>query len=233
MEYTSKGWQVDPTPSLETWPWPGGSGSATTRAGDATTVLRYLAHVYNAEVEPIKEPVLDDWSYNKRRITGGTSWSEHAAGTALDINATDHPYKTTAEQNFTAADLRAVERILGHLEGAVEWLRGWDPMHFQLAPDSGGRLARIAAKVRPDLARLLNPQAAGQGPPLPVEEEDMARVMRCTGRADALQDGPLFIGLSAEESKNLQASGLKLVWVTAGTWDALAAGKASGQPARA
>ncbi len=66
-----------------------------------------------------------------------------------------------------------------------------------------------------------------------TEEDEMARIMRATERADALQDGPLFLGLNPEESKNLQASGLKLVWITAGTWDALAAGKASGQTARA
>ncbi len=153
--YTGRGWQVDPTPPLTTWAWPGGAGSATTRAGDATTVLQYLAHIYNLKVESIREPLLDDWSYNKRQITGGTSWSEHAAGTALDINATDHPYKTSAEQNFTQTQIRVIEGILSDLEGAVEWLRGWDPMHFQLARDTGGRLARVAAKVRPDLNSLL------------------------------------------------------------------------------
>lgn len=154
-EYTKNGWQVDPNPPLSTWAWPGGMGTATTRAGDATTVLQCLAYFYNQQVQAIKEPVLDDWSYNKRIITGGSYWSEHAGGTALDINATDHPYKTTAEQNFSAAQIKAAEGILGYFEGAVEWLRGWDPMHWQLARDSGGRLARIAAKVRPDLDRFL------------------------------------------------------------------------------
>lgn len=69
----------------------------------------------------------------------------------------------------------------------------------------------------------------GSAPPT-EEDDDMARIMRSTGKPDALQDGPLFIGLNAEESKNLAASGLKVVWITPGTWDALANGAATGQP---
>lgn len=33
-------------------------------------------------------------AFNCRRVTGGTGWSEHASGTALDINPVQNPYVT-------------------------------------------------------------------------------------------------------------------------------------------
>lgn len=35
-------------------------------------------------------------AFNCRRVTGGTGWSEHAYGTALDINPIQNPYVTMA-----------------------------------------------------------------------------------------------------------------------------------------
>ena len=135
------------------------------RAGDVASLLNWVIIKFHKHVEPIDQGVLDDWGWAYRKTTGGGSISNHASGTAVDINATRHPYGTKATKNFTADQIRAIEALLSVVNKdaeVVRWLRDHDPMHFEINyQNRGGTPANVAAAVR----RLSTPDG---GAPAPV-----------------------------------------------------------------
>jgi len=55
-------------------------------------LLVTFAAEFNQHVEPIDGGALDDWGYCFRNVRGTTDkLSNHASGTAIDLNATKHP----------------------------------------------------------------------------------------------------------------------------------------------
>lgn len=153
------------------------------RAGAVAEVFDWLIRRFHAEVEPIDEGVLDDWSYHYRKVVGGSSLSNHASATAVDLNATRHPFQTRATANFTASQIDAIRRILADavVDGrpALRWLDGHDPMHFEVNyVDRGGS---------PDAVRVLADRLKGGTPaPAPVIEPLAPRPIDYTNPDDAL-----------------------------------------------
>lgn len=120
------------------------------RAGDVATIFNWLIKRFHNEVEPIDRGVLDDWSYAYRIVVGGSSLSNHASGTAVDLNATKHPFNTKATANFSGAQILAIRQILADAkvngQDVLRWLDGHDPMHFEINYISrGGTVANVAA----------------------------------------------------------------------------------------
>ena len=137
------------------------------RAGAVGTVFQHLIRDFHDQVEPITEgPVLDDWSYAYRKVTNGSSFSNHSSGTAVDLNADDHPYGTSAARNFTAQQIATINRLLDDKysvggKRVVRWLDGHDPMHFEINyMNRGGSPNEVAA-----LAAAL--EGAAPVPPVP------------------------------------------------------------------
>lgn len=102
------------------------------RAGGVAVVLAEVIRRFHAEVEPIDQGILDDWSHNYRLVREGSSWSNHASGTAVDLNATRHPFRTSAAANFTPAQINAARRIVADMAPVVRWIEGSDPMHWEI-----------------------------------------------------------------------------------------------------
>jgi hypothetical protein len=129
------------------------------RKGACLAMLKYVVEQFNSRVENIDPPgeELDDWSYNERPIRGSaTELSNHASGTAVDLNSLRHPLGTAPSDNFSEAQQDEVNRILNETGGTVRWGGNYtgrqDPMHFEInAPES-----EVAAAV----ARL--PQHEGE-----------------------------------------------------------------------
>ena len=120
------------------------------RAGGVAVVFDWLIRRFHNEVEPIDQGVLDDWSYAYRVVRFGSSLSNHASGTAVDLNATKHPFNTKAASNFTANQIAAIRRILADArvngQEVIRWLDGHDPMHFEINYMSrGGTVDNVAA----------------------------------------------------------------------------------------
>lgn len=120
------------------------------RAGDVATIFNWLIKRFHEEVEPIDTGVLDDWSYAYRKVREGSSLSNHASGTAVDLNATKHPFQTRATSNFTTGQIAAIRAILDEAkvngQEVLRWLDGHDPMHFEINYISrGGTVANVAA----------------------------------------------------------------------------------------
>ena len=100
---------------------------------DAGVILAAFAAEFHAQVEPIDEGVFDDWAYAYRDVRGSDSdLSNHASGTAIDLNATKHPLH--AENTFTkqqAAKIRELCKKYG-LRWGGDYAKRKDEMHFEV-----------------------------------------------------------------------------------------------------
>jgi hypothetical protein len=117
------------------------------RKGDVSVVLLYLLKQFNATVEPVRQK--DTGGYNPRSIISSTVLSNHASGTAVDINWQDHVMGSV--NTFTPKQEFAIYRILAFLEGTVRWGGNYsgrkDEMHFEInAPLS--KVTDVAEKIR-------------------------------------------------------------------------------------
>jgi hypothetical protein len=63
---------------------------------------------------------------------------------------------------FTDAQVGTIYAILNEVEGAVDWLEGYDEMHFEIDVDAN-TLAKIAARL---------PAGGGTPEPAPIDEDD-------------------------------------------------------------
>lgn len=125
-------------------------GRVALRAGDVSVVLLWVANRFHEQVEPLEWP--GNWGFAERLIRGSsTTLSNHASGTALDLNAPQHPLGTDPSANFTVAQIDRIREIVDYCEGAIRWGGSYtgrrDPMHFE-ANAGAAVMKRIADKIR-------------------------------------------------------------------------------------
>lgn len=163
MAKSQNGWSAGDTSVLDRGfavqgvTFPGG-----VRRGDVSTVLGYVAAQFHARVEPLVAGWC--WGYNYRPVTGGGSLSNHASGTAIDVNAPRHPYGK--RDTFTPAQRGVIRQILAEVGGVVRWGGDYtgnrDDMHFEI---NAGAVAVAAVAVR------LRAQPTSQNKILMTEDE--------------------------------------------------------------
>lgn len=126
------------------------------RKGDVARCFEWLIGRFHREVESLNEGhPNDDWSFAYRSVRAGASLSNHASGTAVDLNATQHPLGTSPTANFTAGQRSAIRRILSDADGVFRWGGNYsgrkDPMHFEINTGAAGvdALARKIAAATP------------------------------------------------------------------------------------
>lgn len=138
------------------------------RAGDVADIFAYLVARFDAEVEDV-DVGADDWGWAFRAIRGATSgYSNHASGTALDLNATRHVLGKRG--TFTPAQQAAIRQILIALDDVVRWGGDYtgrpDEMHFEIV-GTAAQVASVAARIRAGQL-VSNPIGSpGAGPILP------------------------------------------------------------------
>lgn len=85
-------------------------------------------------IEPIDGGALDDWGYCFRNVRGSTDkLSNHSSGTAIDLNAVDHPLGKSG--TFPAEKvpmIRALAKKYGMIWGG-DFRSRPDEMHFEIA----------------------------------------------------------------------------------------------------
>lgn len=115
--------------------------------GPVGFVLAHLAGWIGDTVEKIPSARLDDWAYAYRPIRGDDDLSNHSSGTAIDINATQHPLGVRGTWSRWQK-LKITAALKYVYKGCIEWGENWrrpDGMHFEAAR---GRAAFIVvAKV--------------------------------------------------------------------------------------
>ncbi|WP_410652118.1 M15 family metallopeptidase [Amycolatopsis sp. cmx-4-54] len=120
---------------------PGTTRKLTVRNGPSGDLLLWVAAQFDKLIEDIEQGILDDWGYAERPIRGGVELSNHASGTAIDLNATSHPLGTQPTANFSASEIAGIRAIVARTEGCVRWGGDYtgrkDSMHFEInAPES-------------------------------------------------------------------------------------------------
>lgn len=206
MATSQNGWSVYTSSSvLKTLPWITGR----VRPGDVAVVFDWLGARFNAQVEKIT-PVWS-WGWAYRPIAGQTSgYSNHASGTAVDLNAPAHPLGKAG--TFSAKQVLAIHKILDDTKiGGVKVIR-WggdytgrkDEMHFEINAGSA-KLHDLATKV----ARQPAPPAWKPNPANPI---DLSNVQIQFRRALHVAKGPVVrlngIGLIQAALNSTQHAGL-------------------------
>src|SRR5690348_7245452 len=143
------------------------------RKGDAGFVLKHFADWFDQKIEDIDQGA-DDWGYAERNVRGSaTEVSNHASGTAMDLNATKHPLGKRG--TFSKAKTSAIRQRLKLYDGVIRWGGDYrnraDEMHFELNADSAA-VSAVAAKLRAaqsstvsNLKKLVTPRM----PSVPIE----------------------------------------------------------------
>lgn len=145
MGFSQNGWSTLATslsPDLKVLSWITGR----VRAGNVHTLFDLFCERYNKEVEPITQA--HSWGHAARAIRGSTVTSNHASGTAIDLNAPKHPLGLSG--TFTASQRTALRGLLNDFDGVIRWGGDYagrkDEMHFEInAP---------ATKVTATVAKL-------------------------------------------------------------------------------
>lgn len=126
---SQNGWPVISSSGL----WTGHPLFGAVRKGDVYIVMHWLTHRFDTEVERIDRR--QSGGYNKRKIAGSTKWSNHASGTAVDLNWRKHPVGG-AHTGFSSSKVQAIGLIVKAARGVIRWGGPAfnDPMHFEIAP---------------------------------------------------------------------------------------------------
>jgi hypothetical protein len=129
---SANGWRVLGRAECTTITVPGGQLQVHPRTA---AIFADLAARYHSTVEPLVWPGC--WGYALRPIKGSASYSNHASGTAVDLNAPAHPQGVPAGKTFTAAQIAAVRELVARYHGVVTWGGEWkapsvDGMHFEI-----------------------------------------------------------------------------------------------------
>lgn len=136
------------------------------RKGSVATIFKDLVSEFDRTVEDV-DTGKDEWGYAYRPVRGQSrGYSNHASGTAIDINAMQHP--RGARGTFSASEVRAIKRILSRYEGVIRWGGDYtigkkDEMHFEVDA-SASRVNAVAKKLS---AGNVVPTAPAKPKPIP------------------------------------------------------------------
>lgn len=96
-------------------------------------LLAAFASEFHQLIEPLDTGALDDWGYAFRMVRGTTDkLSNHASGTAIDLNAAKHPLGKVG--TFPAEKvpmIRALAKKYG-LKWGGDYVNRKDEMHFEI-----------------------------------------------------------------------------------------------------
>ena len=137
--------QADDT-RLHRWIIPGCTRQFTLRAGPTGFILAHFLTWFHDEIEALDEGTYDDWGYAYRQVRDAEDMSNHASGTAVDVNATLHPMGRSG--TFNGPQVIAMRRRLRLVYlGTIRWGGMYegrvDEMHFEIHKPIH-RCARIA-----------------------------------------------------------------------------------------
>lgn len=144
MPTSQNGWPVVTDPNTLT---PLSWVTGRVRSGAVHAVFNELCRRFNAEVENITKAHSWGWAYRPVRGASG-GYSNHASGTAIDLNAPRHPLG--AGGTFTPHQANVIRGILKDLGGVIRWGGDYqnraDAMHFEVNATAAA-VAKVAARI--------------------------------------------------------------------------------------
>jgi len=105
---------------------------------DILPLFLALAFDYHDWIRPIDKGSFDDAGYVYRKSRAINLWSNHASGTALDINWAKEGAQVAANRRFWAkpeniAAIKRIKRVYKVITWGGDWSpKYWDPMHFEI-----------------------------------------------------------------------------------------------------
>lgn len=231
---SSNGWTASDRSVIASYSLPG--GRVALRKGDVSVILLWCANRWHETVEPLRWPGV--WGFADRMVRGSdTTISDHASGTAIDINAPAHPLGVPVAKTFTPRQVRAIYAILEYCEDVVGWGGDYrkrpDGMHLFIR-DNAAEVRRIADKIRAQTERAQARQPAlakslqSLAPQFPSREDTMLIKSQPNKTKPeyvaALLSGFNFVGLGPTETptdEQAKAAGIPVLWVEYGTYQEL------------
>lgn len=149
---SQNGWTANRRDLCRWFRIPGTNVSLLLRSDYAGPLLAAFSELFHLRVEPIKDPGC--WSYAERPVRGSTTTlSNHASGTAVDLNAPRHPLGRRG--TFSAAQTVELRRLLRLTGGALRWGGDYrtraDEMHFELNTTDIALVLRATEALRREL----------------------------------------------------------------------------------
>jgi hypothetical protein len=137
MASSQNGWPASDEPrtiGIESYLVPGTKIYIRCSKKVAPLLINFCAE-FNGEVEKLEGGALDDWGYAYRPIRGqedAGNLSNHASGTAVDLNARSHPLgKRNTFTDQQEAKIRALAVKYG-LRWGGDYKNRADEMHFEI-----------------------------------------------------------------------------------------------------
>jgi hypothetical protein len=157
---------------------PGTRVRLVVRNGAAGDLLLEVAALFDLLVQDI-DATADDWGYAERPIRGSTVVSNHASGTAIDLNATCWTLGQPASVNLDPGQITKVREIVAAAAGVVRWGGDYtgrkDPMHFEIS--NGHTEADCAHALAALRAHYGRPSALQEDDDMSAETEQLIREM--------------------------------------------------------
>lgn len=136
MVVSQNGWVANDRSRVSRRQVPGTNVYLTVHNGVSGDLLLEVAAQFDRYVQDIDTPPGDDWGYAERPIRGDTTLSNHASGTAIDLNATRWPLGSDPAINLSFAQIMRLRQIVATTGGVVRWGGDYDgrkdPMHFEI-----------------------------------------------------------------------------------------------------
>lgn len=146
---SQNGWPASPDPAaigVEPLTVAGVAVGDGLRRGDVATVLGHVLTRLHDRVESLVPGQC--WGYKYRPVVGGVELSNHASGTAVDVNAPRHPLGVRG--TFDAVQVDELHRVLDEVDHVVRWGGDYvgrvDEMHFEINADEAA-VAAVAARL--------------------------------------------------------------------------------------
>lgn len=194
------------------WSIPGTDRHFRLRPGDSGYVLACLALWWHRNIEPIDVGTWDEWGWAVRPVRGQTTgYSNHASGTAVDINATRHPLGKVGTIAKVAL-LRA--RVYGYCHGVLRagafYSGRKDEMHVEINKPmtAVSRLARQMART--SLGREVI--AANTHYSSPVGLEPGTRTLTIGDRGEDVREVQKAVGAEVDGVYGTQTARLVKEW---------------------
>jgi len=136
METSYNGWPASKDQAaigIKSYPVPGTTIKLRCAEKVAPLLVGFAAE-FHTLIEPIDAGALDDWGYCYRMVRGeATKLSNHSSGTAIDLNATQHPLgKVGTFETGKVPMIRALAKKYGLAWGGDYKTRA-DEMHFEVS----------------------------------------------------------------------------------------------------
>jgi len=139
MVASQNGWRANDPTVVSRRTVPGTTVGITVHNGPSGDLLLEVAAQFDRYVQDIDNGrgTLDDWGYAERPIRDSlTVISNHASGTAIDLNALKWPLGSLPSVNLNPTQIQTVRQIVAKTGGVVRWGGDYtgrkDPMHFEI-----------------------------------------------------------------------------------------------------